>query len=923
MVWLVVAVAVGITGLLGWYFFGSERAGRVQLENGVQVVRIVVDGGYRPDLIEGVRPGVPLRLLFDRREGGECTSRVVVPDFKVNAALPAFRTTAVEFTPTSAGEYRFACGINMVSGLLRVQGEAPRRPPPSGGASPEADGRHAEPATAAALATAADEEEAERTVEIRDLSHRVIVGAVLTAPVLFAVTATELFKVAWVPAFLMSPLLQLLLVAPVMFYAGWPIHRTGWRALAHRNADRNSLITVGTMAALAYSLLVTFLPSLLPPESREVYYEPVGVIITLILLGRLLETRAKARTGDAIRQLIGLQPRTARIVRGGQELDVAVDEVIVGDEVVIRPGERLPVDGEVVAGSASVDESMVTGESLPVAKAPGDAVIGAAINTTGTLRYRATKVGADTMLAQIIKLLREAQGSKAPIQRLVDKVSSYFAPVVMVIAVWAFVAWLVFGPPPVPNFALVASVSVLIIACPCALGLATQMSITVGTGKGATHGVVIRSAEALETAHKLDAVILDKTGTITKGVRALTDVLPAGGIGENQLLGLVAAAEKASEHPLATAIVRGAADRGVSLPELAGFMSIPGQGVQAVIDGQILRVGNRRLLEAAGIDPAALMAGHDWLAGQGKTPIMVAIDAHPAGVIGVADTIKEGSAAAVQALQSRGIEVVMMTGDNRNTATAIASQVGIARVIAEVLPDHKAAEVQRLQAEGKIVGMVGDGINDAPALAQADVGSVIGTRSTDVVAIESSDITLISGALSGVVTAVDLSRATMRTIRKNLVFAFLYNSLGIPIAAGALYPTFGITLSPMIAAAAMAMSSLSMVANSNRLRRFQPRPIPVPASTIVVPMVSARDESKPTVRREETRVFGRKKTAKAIDPVCGMAVDPARPAATCAHDGRTFCFCSTGCAAAFDAYPHRYGHPKTSHTHQERTEYRR
>jgi Cu+-exporting ATPase len=754
----------------------------------------------------------------------------------------------------------------MVSGLLRVQGEAPRQLATSGGAFPEADGRHAEPATAAALATA-DEEEAERSAEIRDLSHRVIVGAVLTAPVLFAVMATELFKVAWVPAFLMSPLLQLLLVAPVMFYAGWPIHRTGWRALAHRNADRDSLITVGATAAFGYSLLVTFFPSFLPPELREVYYEAVGVIITLILLGRLLETRAKAGTGDAIRQLIGLQPRTARIVRGGQVLDVAVDEVIVGDEVVIRPGERLPVDGEVVAGSASVDESMITGESLPVAKAPGDAVIGAAIITTGTLRYRATKVGADTMLAEIIKLVREAQGSKAPIQRLADRVSSYFVPVIMVIAVWASVAWLVFGPPPVFIFALVAAVSVLIIACPCALGLATPMSITVGTGKGATHGILIRSAEALERAHKLDAVILDKTGTITKGMPALTDVLPTGGIGGDQLLGLVAAAEKASEHPLATAIVRGAADRGVSLPELAGFMSITGQGVQAVIDGQILRVGNRRLLEAAGIDPAALMAGHDWLAGQGKTPILVAIDAHPAGVVGVADTIKEGAAAAVQALQARGIEVVMMTGDNRRTAAAIASQVGIARVIAEVLPEHKAAEVQRLQAEGKIVGMVGDGINDAPALAQADVGSAI-CRGTDV-AIESSDTMLIAGSLSGVVTAVDLSRATMRNIRQNLVFAFLYNSLGIPIAAGALYPAFGITPGPMVAAAAMAMSSLSVVANSNRLRRFQPRPIPVPTSTTVVPMVNVRDESEPTVHqphREETRGFGRTKIAQGDRP---------------------------------------------------------
>ena len=916
MVWIVLAGAAVLTALLVWYFFGPKRAGRVELVDGIQVVQIRVDGGYTPDLIEGVRPGIPVRFLFDRREGGECTSRVVMPDFKVNDALPAFRTTAVEFTPVVAGEYRFACGMNMVSGMVRVEGEAPAGVPVAKTVATSADDSESS-STSPGLAAVDDEEQAERAAEIRDLNRRLIVGAILTAPVLFAVMASELFRVTWVPEFLMNPWLQLALVAPVMFYTGWPIHRTGWRALAHRTADMNSLITVGTVAAFGYSLLVTFLPGLLPPDLREVYFEAVGVILTLILTGRLLETKAKAGTGEAIRALIGLQPRTARVIRDGQEVEVSIDTVAVGDELVIRPGEKLPVDGEVVAGSSTVDESMITGESIPVAKIVGDTVIGATMNTTGSLHYVATKVGADTMLAQIIKLVREAQGSKAPIQRLADKVSSYFVPAVMVIAVWTFAAWVLFGPAPVFIFALVAAVSVLIIACPCALGLATPMSITVGTGKGAMHGILIRSAEALETAHKLDAIILDKTGTITKGMPALTDVLPAGGIDQDRLLALVAAVERASEHPLATAIVTGANDRGLHLPELQGFLSVTGQGVQAVIDGQIIRVGNQRLLEAAGIDPAQLLAGHDWLAEQGKTPMLVAIGSQPAGVIGVADTIKEGSAAAVAALQARGIEVVMMTGDNRKTAAAIASQVGITRVIAEVMPEHKAAEVRRLQAEGMVVGMVGDGINDAPALAQADVGSAIGTG-TDV-AIESSDITLISGALSGVVIAVDLSRATMRNIRQNLVFAFLYNSLGIPIAAGALYPAFGLTLSPIIAAAAMAMSSLSVVANANRLRRFTPKPIPdVAATTTVVPVVvvgGAPASQNNEIHREEKSMFGKKKTTKATDPVCGMQVDTAKPAATREHDGTTVYFCSKGCAETFDADPHKYGHVTATHSH--------
>ncbi|NNG18790.1 heavy metal translocating P-type ATPase [Naumannella sp. ID2617S] len=918
MVLMVIGTAVVLTGLLGWFFFGPKRAGKVTVEDGVQVVTIRVDGGYSPDLIEGVRPGMPVRLLFDRRESGECTSRVVIPDFKVNASLPAYRTTAVEFVPAEAGEYRFACGMNMVSGMIRVDGSPPDHARPG---SPALQVPGAQAAAGEAAASAADvsgsEEDAERAAEIRDLTRRVVVGAVLTVPVLFAVMAHELFGAMWVPAILLNPWLQLVLVAPVMFYTGWPIHRTGWRALSHRTADMNSLITLGTVAAFGYSLVVTFLPSVLPGNLREVYFEAVGVIITLILLGRLLETKAKAGTGEAIRKLIGLQPRTARIQREGAELDVTIDEVRVGDIVLIRPGEKLPVDGEVLSGSSAVDESMITGESIPVTKSVGDAVIGATINATGALSYRATKVGADTMLSQIIKLVREAQGSKAPIQRLADKVSSYFVPAVIVIAIWTAALWALLGPPPVFIFALVAAVSVLIIACPCALGLATPMSITVGTGKGAAHGILIRSAEALETAHKLDAIILDKTGTITKGVPALTDVLPAGELAEDGLLAAVAAVERSSEHPLATAIVTGATERELMVPEVTDFESITGQGVVATVDGRAVRVGNRRLLEAAGVDVAPLLAGHDWLASQGKTPMLVAFDSHPAGVIGVADTLKDGSAAAVAALEQRGIEVVMMTGDNRATAAAIASQVGIRRVVAEVLPEHKAAEVRRLQAEGKVVGMVGDGINDAPALAQADVGSAIGTG-TDV-AIESSDITLISGDLSGVVTAVDLSRATMRNIKQNLVFAFLYNTLGIPIAAGVLYPAFGITLSPILAAAAMALSSLSVVANANRLRGFTPRSVPPTESPTVAPAVEVGGTpSTHTTHhtRRESAMFGKKKNVeKVLDPVCGMTVDPAKAAATREHDGTTFSFCSPGCAATFDADPHRYGHGQSHASH--------
>ena len=948
---LTVIVAAALTGVMGWYFFGPKKSRTAEIDDGVQVVRVTVKGGYSPDVIQVV-PGVPVRLLFDRQESGDCSSRVVFPDFKVNQTLPAFETTAVEFLPEVAGEFEFACGMSMLHGRLRVVGDAASATtrgvgtvvalaaaPASGAGEHEVTGgmgmlragglvdqstttdppephglpgtpptavagraQGGDPLGAAAAAESADAEERERSAEIADLNRRVIFGAVLTAPVLFAVMFVEFFGVKWMPDLLMNHWVQLALITPVMLYTGWPIHRTGWLALAHRTADMNSLITLGTIAAYGYSLVVTFFPGALPADVQSVYFEAVGVIVTLILLGRLLETKAKAGTGEAIRTLIGLQPRTARVVRDGVESEVAIEDVALGDVVVVRPGEKLPVDGEVVEGRSPVDESMVTGEPMPVTKTPGATVIGATINQTGSFKYVATRVGADTMLAQIIKLVRQAQGSKAPIQRLADKVSGYFVPVVIALAIWTFVVWSLAGPPPALVFALVAAVSVLVIACPCALGLATPLSITVGTGKGATAGILIRSAEALETAHKLDTVVLDKTGTITKGAPALTDVLPADGFDADEVLALVAAVELSSEHPLATAIVAGARERKLPLAQATAFDSITGQGVRALVGGREVLVGNRRLLAGAGIDPDRLEADSGRLAADGKTPMLVAVDGRPAAVVGVADTLKDGSAAAVAALQIRGIDVVMMTGDNRVTAAAIARQVGIRRVLAEVMPEHKAAEIRRLQAEGRVVGMVGDGINDAPALAQADVGSAIGTG-TDV-AIESSDITLISGALSGLVTAIDLSRATMRNIRQNLVFAFLYNGIGIPIAAGALYPAFGLRLSPMIAAGAMALSSLSVVANANRLRGFTPAAIPdnarVPATDPVVDV--GRDESM------EEDMFG--KSQKVTDPVCGMSVDPARAAASVEHEGRTYYFCSKGCAATFTADPRHYA----SHT---------
>ncbi len=832
---LVIVTAVAALAGLGWFFFGPRQATAAVLAGGVQRLEVTVKGGYRPEVIR-VRQGVPVELTFDRQESGDCTSRVVFPDFRASATLPAHQRTTVRLDPGETGEFGFACGMNMIRGTLIVE--------------PAADGGLSRQDQAAAATEPGGIEvggiEAERAGELADLARRVLAGVALTLPVLYAAMAHDVFG-AWVPALLLNHWTQLALITPVMFYTGWPIHRAGWLALSHRSADMNSLITIGAGAAYGYSLLVTVAAGLLPPGVREVYFETIGVILTLIMLGRLIETRAKAGTGQAIRELLGLQARTARIVRYGTETEIPVEQVVAGDELVIRPGEKIPVDAVVVSGSSAVDESMVTGEPIPVAKRAGDAVIGATVNTTGSLRVRADKVGAETLLAQIITMVRQAQASRAPIQRLADTVSGYFVPAVIGVAIATFAVWFTAGPDPkTPAFtmALVAAIAVLIVACPCALGLATPLSIQVGTGKGARAGILVRSAEALQIASRLDTVVLDKTGTITAGRAVLTDVRPAGRWDEDELLALVAAAESDSEHPLAAAIVAGARERGLAIPAAAGFGSVTGQGVQATVAGRPVLVGSARLLAAAGISTSALDTAAAELAEAGKTPVLAAVDGEPAGTLAVADTVKEDSAAAIAALRRLGADVVMLTGDNARTAAAIAGQTGVSRVLAEVLPGQKAGEIRRLQAEGRTVGMVGDGINDAPALAAADVGLAIGTG-TDV-AIEAADITLVSGSLAGVVTAISLSRATMRNIRQNLFFALAYNGIGIPVAAGILYPFFGIQLSPAIAAAAMALSSLSVVGNASRLRRYRPAPLPPADQIDADPHVEPQVETPPT-----------------------------------------------------------------------------
>ncbi len=627
--------------------------------------------------------------------------------------------------------------------------------------------------------------------------------------------------------FFTDPVFQLLLATPVQLWAGWPFYVGAWKALRHRATDMNTLIAVGTTAAYGYSLATILAPSFfrdagigMDGEPLPLYFDTAAVIVTLILLGRYLEARARSHTSDAIRRLLDLAPRSARVVRNGIDVDVAVGDVRVGDIVRVRPGETIAVDGVVTEGASGVDESMITGESLPVTKRSEDLVIGGTLNTSGTIAFRATRVGGATVLARIIRLVSEAQGSRAPIQRLADLVTGYFVPAVLGLAALTFVAWLLFGPAPAFNLALLNTVAVLIIACPCALGLATPTSIMVGTGKGAEAGVLFRNAEALERLGAVRAIVLDKTGTLTEGKPRVTDVVRAPGAPEEAtLLALVAAAERGSEHPLGDAIVRDAQDRGLDLQPADEFLATAGGGIAARVEGQRVLVGRAGFLAEQGVDVTSLADAADAFARDGQTPVLAAIDGRAAAVIAVADTLKQGSAGAVAELRRLGIAVTMLTGDNERTAAAIARSVGIDRVLADVRPEGKAAAVQSLQAEGGVIAMVGDGINDAPALASADVGIAMGTGAD--VAMELAGVTLMSGDLRGLVTAIALSRATMRNIRTNLVAAFAYNVVLIPVAMGALYPFTGILLDPILAGAAMALSSVTVVSNALRLRAFR------------------------------------------------------------------------------------------------------
>ncbi len=661
------------------------------------------------------------------------------------------------------------------------------------------------------------------SAELLDMSRRFWIGLALALPVFLLEMGSHLFAVEGLLAPQWSNWIQLALATPVVLWAGWPFFLRGWRSVLSRHLNMFTLIAIGTGAAWSYSVIATLAPGIFPPAFRQpdgsvaVYFEAAAVIIVLVLLGQVLELRAREKTSGAIRALLDLAPASARRLTGqhGEE-DVALDQIQVGDRLRVRPGDKIPLDGEILEGRSTVDESMVTGEPLAVTRAPGDRVIGGSINGQGSFIMRADKVGKDTLLARIVQMVATAQRSRAPIQGLADKVAGYFVPAVIAVAIVAFIAWSMLGPQPPMAFALIAAVSVLIIACPCALGLATPMSIMVGIGRGAGVGVLIRDAEALERMEKIDTVVIDKTGTLTEGKPAVTAVRPADGYDEAALLTLVAALEQGSEHPLAQAIVDRARELELTLPTAADFDAHNGKGVTGRVDGKRVAVGNRLLMTAEGADPGAQESAAEALREEGATVIFAAVDGKLAGLLAVADPVKENSAAAVRSLQESGMRVVMLTGDNRTTATAVARTMGIDEVEAEVLPEDKGHVVQRLRGEGRIVAMVGDGINDAPALATADVGIAMGTG-TDV-AIESAGITLLRGDLSGIVHALQLSRATMRNIRQNLFFAFVYNAAGVPIAAGILYPLTGMLLSPMIAAAAMSLSSVSVISNALRLR---------------------------------------------------------------------------------------------------------
>jgi len=679
-----------------------------------------------------------------------------------------------------------------------------------------------------APAETSDIEDAEAAAEARQQRDLLMMKIKIVASL--AVSAILMLLMFWPSWLIARPydemkdifLLSFILATPIQFWAGAQFYRQAWAAAKHFQTNMSTLVVLGTLAAWGYSTFATFFPHVIENSGlmAEVYFDSATIIIGLILLGKYMEMRAKAQTTGAIKSLMGLAARTARVIRGDQEVDIPVEQVVVGDVIRVRPGEKVPTDGVILDGRSALDESMLTGESLPVEKTTDDEVIGATVNRTGSFTFRATRVGKDTALAQIVRLVSEAQGSKAPIQRLADQISMYFVPAIIVLALATFGIWLAVGPEPTFNRALTAMIAVLIIACPCAMGLATPTAIMVGTGVGAEHGVLIRGGEALEQAHKVGAIVLDKTGTITRGKPALTDLIPIGDFDRDELLRLAASAEQGSEHPLGEAIVLAAKERGLALASVGGFEAIAGHGIRATIDGRELLLGNAKLMRERNIDAASQSAQAEKLAGLGKTPMYVAVDGQLAGLVAVADTIKPESPKAIEQLEALGLEVWMLTGDNRATAEAVAAQVGIApeRVLADVLPGEKADKVRELQSRGMAVAMVGDGINDAPALAQSDLGIAIGTG-TDV-AMEASDVTLVGGDLRGVVTAIALSRKTVQTIKQNLFWAFAYNVVLIPVAAGALYPWIGEMLSPALAAGAMAISSVSVVTNSLRLRKF-------------------------------------------------------------------------------------------------------
>ena len=668
--------------------------------------------------------------------------------------------------------------------------------------------------------------EAEPNHELIDMTRRFWIGLVLTLPVFVLEMGGHLFGLTHAIGQQASNWLQLILATPVVLWAGWPFFLRGWQSLVNRSLNMFTLIAMGTGTAWIYSLVATLAPGIFPDQFRQhdgsvaVYFEAAAVITVLVLLGQVLELRARESTSGAIRALLDLAPKTARIIRDdGTEEEVQLDTVHVGDRLRVRPGEKVPVDGEVLEGRSAVDESMVTGESMPVTKEAGASAIGGTMNQSGALVIEAKKVGRDTMLSQIVQLVAEAQRSRAPIQRLADQVSGWFVPAVIVIAVLAFIVWSIWGPEPRFSYGLIVAVSVLIIACPCALGLATPMSIMVGVGRGAQGGVLIKNAEALEHMEKVNTIIVDKTGTLTEGRPAVTAIVPAPGFTEDEALRLAASVERASEHPLALAIVRAAEERGIATAPVADFDSPTGKGAYGTVDGKRIPLGNAKFLAEQGVDVAALADEADRLREDGATAIFMGVDGQVAAIFALADPVKPSTPEALAALKAQGIRVVMLTGDNWTTAKAVARQLGIDEVEAEVLPDQKSAVVQRHKAAGEVVAMAGDGVNDAPALAAADVGIAMGTG-TDV-AMESAGVTLLKGDLTGIVRARRLSEAVMGNIRQNLFFAFIYNALGVPVAAGVLYPFFGILLSPMIAAAAMSLSSVSVIANAARLRRVK------------------------------------------------------------------------------------------------------